>query len=149
MTLNYILFGIIGIWLAALTGIVVWEFIFFRRLSKNVNKGNLIKVLDKVFDIQKENSKRVLELEKGIANTNHEILTHVQKLGLVRFNPFGDMGGDHSFSLALLDGEDTGIIITGLHTRDRTRVYIKDISHGNSAHSLSKEEEKALKKALK
>ena len=63
---------------------------------------------------------------------------------MVRFNPFSEMGGDHSFSVALLDGHDTGIIITGLHTRERTRVYIKPVNKGKSEYDLSKEELKAL-----
>jgi hypothetical protein len=57
------------------------------------------------------------------------------------------MGGDHSFSLALLDAHLTGFIITGLHTRERTRVYIKKIEEGKCKQDLSKEEREALKKA--
>jgi len=57
--------------------------------------------------------------------------------------------GDHSFSLALLDGKDTGVVITGLHTRERTRVYMKAIKAGKGEHELSEDEKKALAKALK
>ena len=59
------------------------------------------------------------------------------------------MGGDHSFSVALLNGKGTGIIITGLHTRERTRVYVKDIKQGKSEVELSQEEKKALRLAQK
>jgi len=68
-------------------------------------------------------------------------------VSLVRFNPFSEMGGDHSFSLALLDAHLTGFIVTGLHTRERTRVYIKKIDGGKCKQDLSKEEREALKKA--
>ena len=73
----------------------------------------------------------------------------MQKYGFVRFNPFGDMGGDHSFCLALLNGKHTGFVLTGLHTRERTRVYVKHIKRGKSEYDLSKEERKALEQALK
>jgi hypothetical protein len=67
----------------------------------------------------------------------------------VRFNPFKELGGDHSFSLAILDSHDSGIVITSLHTRDRTRVYMKDIKKGKSESELSAEEKSALTSAEK
>ena len=73
--------------------------------------------------------------------------THVQKIGLIRFNPFKELGGDHSFCLAILNGEDSGVVVTGLHTRDRTRVYMKSIKKGKSEYELSSEEKKALESA--
>lgn len=73
----------------------------------------------------------------------------LSKVGLVRFNPFGDTGGDHSFSLALLDHKDNGIVISAVHARSGTRVYAKDIIEGKAKHNLSKEEAKALEDASK
>jgi hypothetical protein len=118
-------------------------------LSKNVGEGNLIKVIEKVLDSTKGNAKKLKVLEKELANFKEEGTYHVQRVGLVRFNPFDEMGGDYSFSLALLDGNDTGFIITGLHTRERTRVYIKDVKKGKVKMELSKEERKVLDKAQK
>jgi hypothetical protein len=63
---------------------------------------------------------------------------------MIRFNPFSELGGDHSFCLALLDDRDTGVVLTGLHTRERTRFYMKDITNGKSSLELSNEEKKAL-----
>ncbi|MCX6806309.1 MAG: DUF4446 family protein [Patescibacteria group bacterium] len=68
----------------------------------------------------------------------------ISKVGLVRFNPFGDTGGDHSFSMALLDHMNNGMVISAVHARSGTRVYAKDIIEGESKHNLSKEEAKAL-----
>ena len=77
-----------------------------------------------------------------------EGLLHIQKIGLVRFNPFKDTGGDQSFILSLVDGTDTGVIISGLYARSGTRWYAKKIVKGRSAdHELSDEEKKALKEA--
>ncbi|MBF8250314.1 MAG: hypothetical protein HW400_915 [Candidatus Levybacteria bacterium] len=73
---------------------------------------------------------------------------HIQKIGLVRFNPFKDTGGDQSFILSLVDGNDTGVIISGLYSRSGTRWYAKRVVGGKSLeHELSDEEKKALKEA--
>ncbi len=71
-----------------------------------------------------------------------------QKIGMVRFNPFDNMGGDHSFSVALLDMNNSGVIITSLYIRDGNRVYGKAIHNGASEYSLSAEEKEALAKAI-
>ena len=66
---------------------------------------------------------------------------------MVRFNPFSDVGGDQSFSLALLDKRNNGIVITSLYAREGSRVFGKPIENGLSPHSLSEEEKEAIKKA--
>ena len=73
----------------------------------------------------------------------------VQKIGIVRFNPFKEVGSDQSFSIALLNREDTGIIITSLYNREGNRVYGKPVKNGKSSYSLSKEEQTAIEKAKK
>ena len=73
----------------------------------------------------------------------------LQKISMVRFNPFGDVGGDQSFSLALLDGHDSGLVLTSIHGRGGARVYAKAVDLGKSKHSLSAEEKKALLQATK
>jgi hypothetical protein len=73
----------------------------------------------------------------------------MQKFGLVRFNPFRNTGGDQSFVLALLDNHDSGILMTSIHGREGTRVYIKTVEYGKSEHTLSAEEQAALGSAVK
>ena len=149
MTLEQVILAVFGIWLIALSVVLLRAFNFFRRLSNKVKKGNLVEVIDKVLEKEAKNSKDLSRIQKEIRELSDEVNLHVQKVGLVRFNPFKEMGGDHSFSLALLDGRDTGVILTGLHTRDRTRVYIKKVERGRSKFNLSSEEKKALAKAQK
>ncbi len=67
-----------------------------------------------------------------------------QRIGLVRFNPFEDTGGNQSFALALLDAEEDGIVISSLHSRGTTRVYAKAIAAGRPEAALSDEESEAL-----
>jgi len=71
----------------------------------------------------------------------------IQKLGIVRFNPFSEVGGDQSFSIALLDGNNDGMVITSLYTRGSNRLYGKPIKAGSSQYSLSQEEKKAIELA--
>lgn len=75
---------------------------------------------------------------------------YIQKVSLIRYNPYGDTGGDQSFTLALLDDKGTGIVLTSLHARSGTRVFAKDVLGGKSnKYQFSKEEEEVIKKAIK
>lgn len=71
----------------------------------------------------------------------------VQHVGVVRFNPFEDTGGQQSFALALLDGAADGVVISSLHSRQQTRIFLKSISGGTSESNLSAEETEALRRA--
>ena len=71
----------------------------------------------------------------------------VQHVGIVRFNPFEDTGGNQSFALALLDSQRDGFVVSSLHSRQNTRIYLKAITAGRSETALSDEESEALRKA--
>jgi hypothetical protein len=67
---------------------------------------------------------------------------------VVRFNPFKDIGGDQSFALALLDGKNSGLVVSSLHTREGTRIYSKPVIKGESEkYPLTDEEKSAIKAA--
>jgi hypothetical protein len=70
-----------------------------------------------------------------------------QRVGLVRFNPFEETGGNQSFALALLDAEGDGWVLSSLHARSGTRVYAKAIRAGRSDAALSEEETAAIRQA--
>ncbi len=71
----------------------------------------------------------------------------LQNVGIVRFNPYHDTGGDYSFALALLDGTGSGVLITGLYHRDRCRVYAKPVHGWRSPFDLMDEERQAIDQA--
>jgi hypothetical protein len=73
----------------------------------------------------------------------------VQKVGIIRFNPFAEVGGDQSFSIALLDGNNNGLVVTSFYTREGNRIYAKPIKNGVSHYALSKEEVNAIETAKK
>lgn len=146
---NVVILIIVGAWLSILTALFIWLFLFFKKLVKGAEGENLKKVLDKILSTQDQNSQTLTQVKKEIVRLEEEGKFHVQKVGLIRFNPFSEIGGDHSFSIALLDGKLSGVIMTGLHTRERTRIYLKEIKNGKSLVELSEEEKKALAKAIK
>ncbi|OGM59751.1 hypothetical protein A2892_04865 [Candidatus Woesebacteria bacterium RIFCSPLOWO2_01_FULL_39_10b] len=135
MQIIYILAIVLGIWLLGLSIVLYKLFKTFNRLTDGVKE-----------DLAK---KGFTEVDKRLGFLEEDGKGHVQKIGLVKFNPFKELGGDHSFSLAILDGTDSGVVITGLHTRDRTRIYIKEIKKGKADLELSNEEKKALTQAQK
>jgi len=88
--------------------------------------------------------------QKNLDLVSSDSKKSISKVGLVRFNPFDDMGGDQSFTLALLDHNNSGVIITSLHTRENTRIYAKPVKNGEGqSMSLSKDEKLAIVKAIK
>jgi hypothetical protein len=72
----------------------------------------------------------------------------VQRVGLVRFNPFEDTGGNQSFAVALLDANEDGLIVSSLHARQGTRIYAKAVAGGRPESALSDEEAEALRRAI-
>lgn len=149
MQIQIFLLSIVAIWLTGLSFVAYKIFALFNKLTKGVEVTDLKKVLEKVISKEEENAIKINEIAKRVKFLEDDGMLHVQKTSLVRFNPFKELGGDHSFSLAILDGQDTGIIITSLHTRDRTRVYMKDIIKGKSSSELSADEKRALVSAQK
>lgn len=115
----------------------------FKFLKKGKSPENLKEVLDCLQSLEKKIKKNSEELE----GLKREDKFHVQKIGITRYNPFSGVGGDQSFSIALLDGNNNGVVITSLYARDGNRVYAKPLKEGESEYQLSEEEKKAIEKA--
>jgi hypothetical protein len=99
--------------------------------------------LERVYELGREVERlgtRTTRLEAGAPRA-------LQRVGLVRFNPFEDTGGNQSFALALLDAEGNGWVLSSLHARTGTRVYAKAVRGGRSDGALSDEEAAAIKQA--
>jgi len=78
------------------------------------------------------------------ANTEREIAQCLRVNGVVRYDAYGDMGGQQSWSIALVDGSGTGSVMTCLHARDHARMYVKEVTNGASNQRLSPEELRAI-----
>lgn len=140
----YSLNGMIFLWM------ILISFLFFglkkhyNKLIGKADKKSLQKVLDEILDVQRNYSKKYDELQIAVDKIERDGGFHLQKIGFKRFNPFGDTGGDQSFSTAILDEHKNGIVFSALHTRDTTRLYAKQVSNGQSDMPLSKEEETVI-----
>lgn len=98
----------------------------------------------KEIDILKEESKYTSEKLNIACET---LITAYQKIGIIKYDAFKEMGGKLSFSLCMLDDENNGFILTSMHTREGCYTYIKEIIKGESFVILSAEERKALEEA--
>jgi hypothetical protein len=117
-------------------------------LTRGESGKNLEDILDAHLDKVDAVSREVDELGARAAVVEAAQRRSFQRIGLVRFNPFDDTGGNQSFALALLDQAGDGIVISSLHARAGTRVYGKAVAKGTSESNLSAEESEALRLAL-
>lgn len=86
-------------------------------------------------------------IEHVIAQMKDQNRNNIQKIGLVRFNPFDDAGGNMSFCLALLNDLGEGVVVSSLHNREGTRIYSKPIKNSKSEIKLTAEEQQAIAEA--
>lgn len=138
----------IVIWAGVLSFFVFKIYFGYSKISKNGKSDSVVGRLSEVLELEEKNKKTLDQLVTAYDKIYKEGATHIQKIGLVRFNPFKDTGGDQSFVLALVDAQDTGVIISSLHTRTGTRWYAKGVVRGKGVeYELSDDEVKALRGA--
>lgn len=140
-----------GILLLAANIFLFWQNLLINKRLKVFFQGrkaqDLEGVLAQQIKRQIKSEKEIKELFKISRDLWKIALKSVQKVGVVRFNPFKDTGGDQSFVIALLDNFDSGVVISSLHTREGTRIYSKPIEKGKSKYQLSEEEQMAIERA--
>ena len=91
----------------------------------------------------------VVKLNESIQSLGTKLTFAIQKVGFMRYNAFGDMGSDLSFSIAFLDNFSTGFVITSIYGRDNNVCYAKPIKQGKSNITLSGEEIMVIDRAIK
>lgn len=89
------------------------------------------------------------EMEKYLESVERRLRKSAQHVGIVRFNPFPDAGGDQSFAIAIMDEKKSGVVLSSLYGRDTSRIYAKPLENAASRYQLSDEERKAIEEALK
>ena len=116
-------------------------------------RGKDGKSLEKGFP---EQFKTVEKLERAVKQNTRDIdtiykrmKTHYQKIGIVRYDAFQEMGGNLSFVLTMLDENNNGWVFNAMHSREGCYTYIKEIVKGESYMELGEEERESLKKAMK
>ena len=143
---------------AAVLVLLVWVALLQRSEARlrgrlrRVLPGGEATSLDQVLEQQLRRIDTLGERLDALNKLHHELerITQrtIQKVGVVRYNPFSDTGGDQSFAIALLDSEGSGVVISSLHSRTDTRVFAKPVQSGRSRYPLSDEEQDAIRKAL-
>lgn len=117
---------------------------FMKKLGNNTNiEDDLRRFISKVEQVELENK----EIQEYANNINSNMKGCLQKIGIVRYSAFSDVGSDLSFTLAMLDAKDNGVILNGIYSSDSSNIYAKPIINGSSTYALSKEEKEALEKA--
>jgi HAMP domain-containing protein len=140
--------------LVILLGAIAWLATRMRRLERHYRTltagtagGTLEAVLEEHVGQVRDAVGRVQMLDAAVRQMERDNCGHVQHLGIMRFNPFRETGGDQSFVLALADGRGNGAVISTLHSRDVTRVYAKPLAAWESAYPLTDEEQAVIRKA--
>jgi len=113
-------------------------------LTKGADDGSLIAALDRHVEDVQVLCDKVDALAGSCQVLQEEVKLSLRRVGFIRYNPFGDTGGDQSFALALLDDEGDGVIISSIFGRSESRVYAKPVRGGKSKYTLSKEEDQAI-----
>jgi len=119
----------------------------YKALVAGTSGGDLERVLHEHIAQVRATTQRLEELEALAQQTDLASRRSLQWLGVLRFNPFDDVGGDQSFALALVDGYGNGVVVSSLHMRDFTRVYAKPLKKWEAEHHLTDEEKQAIANA--
>ena len=112
--------------------------------GRSLERGFLeqFKTVEKLERIAKQNTRDIDMICK-------KMRSHYQKVGIVRYDAFQEMGGDLSFVLTMLDENNSGWILNAIHSREGCYTYIKEIIKGECDMELGREERESLKKAMK
>lgn len=144
----YLVGAVFFIWLVFLTMIVFKTKAHYDKLIIRTRKESIDEILDILLDNQKKLTEENISLKKELREEILSSRLHIQKIGLVRFNPFERMGGEQSFIVALLDEEKNGLTLNFIYTKEGLRVYTKKIKNGKGEdYNLSEEEKKAIEKS--
>ena len=116
----------------------------YQHLMAGTSAGNLEKALHDHVAQVRETATLAETVDRLTHRLEKDAYFHLQHMGVVRFNPFHDTGGDQSFAIALVDGHGNGVVLSSLHARDVTRVYAKPLQEWASTYSLTDEERQAI-----
>lgn len=120
----------------------------YTTFMKGKNGKNLERSIFKKFSELEAISELVKENEEKIQDIYKKMESHYQKVGIVKYDAFHEMGGNLSFALTMLDENDNGWIFNAMHSREGCYTYIKEIVKGESYIELSEEEQQCLEKAI-
>ncbi len=118
---------------------------FMQKLGNGKNlEEDLETYMYKVNKVEQQNA----QIENEIKNMDNNISKCIQKVGMVRYNAFENTGSNLSFALALLDKNNSGVVLNGIFSREMSNIYAKPVENGKSTYTFSEEETQAIQKAI-
>lgn len=141
-----------------MTGIIAWSAFLTKNLMETkkyhnillggLEQGDVAKTISNFIDEVRNLNLRTDEMQIQINNIDILAKSSLHKVGSVRFDAFSDIGGELSYSLALLNNDGDGVVITSINGRSESRTYSKTVRSGKSDYTLSEEEKKAITAAM-
>ncbi len=149
LILLFITLSISTAWLLVLTYLYFDSVKHYKQLS--INRGeSLDKAVNLIFKGLEQLHTEIERTKIKVSQIEKAQVKHIQRVAMKRFNPFDDTGGNQSFSMAILDANNDGIVFSSLHGRSGTRLYAKPIKMGKQAdYELSIEEQEVVNLARK
>ena len=116
----------------------------FRKMTRGTENSNLEEIIEKYMEKIDGTSNEIAMIKEKTEQINNKITKCIQKVEIIRYKAFDDVGSDLSFSIVLLDENDDGILITSIYGRNESTIYSKPIDKGISRYELSEEEKQVL-----
>ncbi len=139
--------------LSLLVLILIIQNIFLRKKYKKIFKQNnglsIENVLSGHLSRTDDIENKIKELFSNILKIENHSKNLINSAKIKRYNPFKDSGSDQSFTISLLDGKNSGLLLTGLHSREGIMIYAKPVKNGVSQYKLSNEELGILNESLR
>ena len=120
----------------------------YSKMMKGMEGVNIEQLLLAHIEEVKQTVSKVDNLSKDCQRLESISKECIQKVGIIRFNAFDDMGSDLSFAIALLNYQNNGVIVSSIYSRNECQTYAKPITSGNSTYFLTNEEKQALAQAI-
>ena len=118
---------------------------FMKKIGNGKNiEEDLENYIYRVEKVEKQNA----DLQLIFKDFENQLSGCIQKVGIVRYNAFKDTGSDLSFALALLDEDNTGVVMNGIYSREMSNIYAKPVENAKSAYTISEEEQMAIDRAV-
>ncbi|MDQ7858962.1 MAG: DUF4446 family protein [Armatimonadota bacterium] len=139
--------AVLGAVTAALAVAVVALVAQVRALARRVAGGGDPRVLDRLASVERDVGaarSRLEHLAGHVERLSDQTASCLQRVGLVRYDAFQELGGHLSFSLALQDARGDGVVLSVLNDREGARAYAKPLAGGRSTFALSEEEHRAI-----
>lgn len=118
-----------------------------KKYERMLNGAEGVNVEQILIDLQQKWNEQAVksnEIDQKIKQIRQDMRQMKSHIGFYRYNAFAEQGSDLSFSVAILDEKQDGVVLTGIHSREQTYMYAKSIEQGQSKYTLSPEEKEAI-----